>query len=64
MIRSFSDKETELIWNAPQSRKLALDMQAAALRKLRQLNRTQQLHDLRVPAGNRLEQMKGYTPSR
>jgi proteic killer suppression protein len=56
MIRSIADAETEQIWRARKSRKLPPDIQ--------QLNRTLQLQDLRVPAGNRLEQLKGFTPSR
>jgi len=64
MIRSFSDPETLRIWQLRRSRKLPPDIQQTALRKLRQLNRTQQLQDLRVPAGNRLEQLKGFTPPR
>lgn len=64
MIRTFADPETLCVWQLRKSRKLPPDIQATALRKLRQLNRTQQLQDLRVPAGNRLEQLKGITPSR
>lgn len=64
MIRSFAEAETEAIWRHRKSRKLPPDIQQTALRKLRQLNRTQQLQDLRVPAGNRLEQLKGFTPPR
>ena len=34
-------------------------MQRVALRKLRMLNRDEDLNDLRVPPGNRLEALKG-----
>ena len=34
-------------------------MQRAALRKLRMLNRAENLNDLKVPPGNRLELLKG-----
>ena len=34
-------------------------MQRIALRKLRMLNRAEDLNDLRVPPGNRLEALKG-----
>ena len=34
-------------------------MQQAALRKLRILNRSMDLNDLKVPPGNRLEALKG-----
>lgn len=64
MIRSFADVETNRIWRSERSRKLPPDIQNTALRKLRQINRASQLQDLRVPAGNRLEQLKGFTPLR
>lgn len=64
MIRSFADPETERIWNGERSRKLPSDIQKTARRKLRQLNRTLNLYDLRIPGGNRFEQLKGFTPLR
>lgn len=60
MIRSFADPETESIWNFRRSRKLPSDIQNIARRKLGLLHRTINLYDLRVPAGNRFEQLKGY----
>jgi len=59
MIRSFSDDETEKIFNRERSRRLPPDIQQTALRKLRMLNRAQSLQDLRVPPANRLEQLSG-----
>lgn len=59
MIRSFNDRETELVWNGVRSRKLASDIQAIALRKLRLLNQAIVLNDLKIPPGNRLELLKG-----
>lgn len=59
MIRSFADRETEKIWSGRPSRRLPLDIQAAALRKLRLLNQARVLGDLRVPPGNRLEALRG-----
>lgn len=59
MIRSFADRETELIWNGVRSRKLPGDIQVVALRKLRMLNQSQTLTDLRVPPANRLEALRG-----
>jgi proteic killer suppression protein len=58
MIQSFADPETELIWSGRRSRKLPPDIQNVALRKLRLLNQTKVLNDLRVPPGNRLEALK------
>ena len=59
MIVSFADRETELIWNGHRSRHLPTDIQEIALRKLMYLNRARMITDLRVPPGNRLEQLKG-----
>lgn len=64
MIRSFADKETEKIWNGQRSRSLPSDIQNVARRKLAYLDRARQLHDLRVPSGNRLEQLKNFNPLR
>ncbi|MBC8460759.1 MAG: type II toxin-antitoxin system RelE/ParE family toxin [Deltaproteobacteria bacterium] len=59
MIRSFKCKETEKIFKRSYSKKYPVDMQRVALRKLRMLNRAEDLNDLRVPPGNRLEALKG-----
>lgn len=59
MIKSFSCKETEKIWNGASSRKFPGDMQDRALRKLRQLDAALTLEDLRNPPGNQLEALKG-----
>ncbi len=59
MIRSFKGKETEKIFKRCYLKKYPVDMQRVALRKLRMLNRAEDLNDLRVPPGNRLEALKG-----
>jgi toxin HigB-1 len=59
MIRSFADKETERVWNGIASRRLPLEVQDAGLRKLRILNRTRSVEELRTPPGNRLERLHG-----
>ncbi len=59
MIRSFRDGETEKVWRGEGSRRLPRGIQAVARRKLRMLNRSQTLNDLRVPPGNRLERLRG-----
>ncbi|RQW43170.1 type II toxin-antitoxin system RelE/ParE family toxin [Novosphingobium sp. LASN5T] len=64
MIRTFADPETERIWLGQRSRKLPSDIQQVARRKLRLLHRVAKLQDLRIPPGNRFEQLKGFTPSR
>ncbi|HZZ60948.1 MAG TPA: type II toxin-antitoxin system RelE/ParE family toxin [Roseiarcus sp.] len=59
MIRSFRNKETERIWRGQQSRKFPADVRDRALRKLRQLDASLTLEDLRNPPGNQLEALKG-----
>jgi len=60
MIKSFGDKATEKIWNGIYSKKLPAEIQQIALRKLRMINNAQDLPDLKVPPGNRLEKLKGH----
>lgn len=59
MIKSFADKETEKIWNGVYSKKLPSEIQQIARRKLRMINSAQDINDLKVPPGNRLEKLKG-----
>lgn len=59
MIVCFSCKDTERIWQGRTSRKFPVDIQDRALRKLRQLDASQNMGDLRNPPGNRLETLKG-----
>jgi proteic killer suppression protein len=59
MIKSFRCKETEKLFNRQRSKKLPQDIQTVAFRKLRMLNRSNTINDLRMPPGNRLEQLSG-----
>jgi toxin HigB-1 len=59
VIKSFGDKETEKIWNGYQSKKLAVEIQNVARRKLRMINNAQNITDLKVPPANRLEKLHG-----
>ena len=59
MIRSFKDGETEKIFQRNFSRKLPHDIQQIVFCKLRMLNRAITLNDLRIPPGNKLEQLQG-----
>ena len=59
MIRSFRNRETELIWKGEASRRLPQDIQRVARRKLRMLNNARTLNDLRTPPANRLEALHG-----
>jgi len=59
MIISFGSKETESIWNGVRVKKMPLDIQNVGRRKLRMLNNSQDLSDLRIPPSNRLEKLTG-----
>ncbi len=59
MIQSFGSKETEKIWNGIRVRKLPIEIQSIGRRKLRMLNNSQDVKDLRIPPSNRLEKLSG-----
>lgn len=59
MIKTFHDKETEHIFARHFSKRLPPNLHQLAWRKLAILNATEQLKDLRVPPGNRLEKLSG-----
>jgi proteic killer suppression protein len=59
MIQSFADKESELVWNRIHVRKFGSDLQRIANRKLLLLDAAEAINDLRIPPGNRLEQLQG-----
>ncbi|MFA7445707.1 MAG: type II toxin-antitoxin system RelE/ParE family toxin [Flavobacteriaceae bacterium] len=59
MIISFGNKETEKIWNGEVSKKLPGEIQEVARRKLRMLNNSVDVSDLRIPPSNHLEKLKG-----
>lgn len=58
MIRSFGDKKTEALASA-QRIKEYVSFERVALRKIRQLQISDSLNDLRIPPGNRLEALSG-----
>lgn len=59
MIKSFRHKETEKVYTREGSRKQSGDVQQVALRKLRMINNSKNINDLRVPPANRLEKLRG-----
>jgi proteic killer suppression protein len=59
MILSFGSKETEKIWNGIRIKKLPIEIQNIGRRKLRMLNNSQDIKDLRIPPSNRLEKLTG-----
>ncbi len=59
MIQSFGSKETEKVWNGIRSLKLPVEIQGIARRKLRMINNSIDINDLRIPPSNHLEKLKG-----
>ena len=59
MIHSFGDKETAAIFAGFQVRRLPVEIQSVARRKLKQIDAASQLDSLRIPPGNRLEALRG-----
>jgi proteic killer suppression protein len=59
MIVSFGSKITEKIWKGERVSKLPIEIQQIGRRKLRMLNNSFNINDLRIPPSNRLEKLKG-----
>jgi proteic killer suppression protein len=59
VIVSFKDSETEKIWNQVFSKRIPVNIQRTSYRKLIIIHRSKDLNDLRIPTGNRLEQLSG-----
>ncbi len=59
MLKSFGSKETEKIWNGVRCSKIPPEVQKVGRRKLRMLNNSIDLYDLRIPPSNRLEKLGG-----
>jgi toxin HigB-1 len=59
MIISFGSKETEKIWNGDRVKNLTHEIQQIGRRKLRMLNNSQSILDLKVPPSNKLEKLAG-----
>ena len=59
MIKTFKDGETQKIYQRQRSQKLPSDIQQVALRKLRMINNSVSINDLRVPPANHLEKLSG-----
>jgi proteic killer suppression protein len=63
MIVSFGSKQTEQIWNGFRVKKMPIEIQNLGRRKLRMLNNSQDIADLRIPPSNRLEKLSGNLKS-
>jgi toxin HigB-1 len=59
MIISFGSSENEKIWNGQRVKKLPGEIQEIGRRKLRMLNNSFSLTDLKVPPLGRLEKLSG-----
>lgn len=59
MIRSFGNKETELIWYGQYAKRVDRSIQRTVLRKLELIHAAKNVKDLRIPPGNRLERLVG-----
>lgn len=59
MIKSFGNSETEDLWNGNRVKKLPVEIQNVRRRKLRMINNSVDIADLRIPPANRLEKLSG-----
>jgi len=59
MILSFGSKETNKVWQGERVRKWSVELQTSARRKLRMLNNSYDIADLKIPPSNRLEKLGG-----
>jgi proteic killer suppression protein len=59
MIISFGSKDTEKIWNGERIKRIPIDIQQVGRRKLRMLNNSQNIGDLKLPPSNHLEKLSG-----
>ena len=59
MIKSFSDKTTEELFNRQKVRKLPPSIIKVSYRKLLIIDAAEKLDDLKIPPGNRLEKLTG-----
>lgn len=59
VLQSFGDRTTERVWQREPVRSFDQELRRAALRKLLILDAAEQLEDLTVPPGNRLEKLRG-----
>lgn len=59
MIQGFADRETERVWRREHVKKFGADLQRVGNRKLLMLDAAETINDLRIPPGNRLEQLSG-----
>jgi toxin HigB-1 len=59
MIISFGSKDSEKIWLGERVKRIPIEIQQIGRRKLRMINNSQDIKDLKIPPSNRLEKLKG-----
>ncbi len=59
MILSFGNSETETVWQGSRVKKIPIEIQNVGRRKLRMINNSVNIADLRIPPANRLEKLSG-----
>ena len=59
MIISFGSKQTEKVWRGERVKKWPIDIETVGRRKLRMLNNSQNIADLKIPPSIRLEKLSG-----
>ncbi len=59
MIISFGSKVTDKIWGGERVKRIPVEIQQIGRRKLRMLNNSQNIVDLRIPPSNHLEKLSG-----
>lgn len=59
MIKTFADRSTKEFWDTGKSQRMPpANLRKAAKKKLAILNAAAKLEDLRIPPGNRLEELR------
>jgi proteic killer suppression protein len=59
MVKSLRDSDTQVLWETGKSRRIPSTIRIPSLKKLAVLHWATELNDLAVPAGNRLEALRG-----
>lgn len=59
MIKTFADKETQLVFVQGKSKNIPPDLIRRAIRRLEYINLATNINDLKVPPSNRLHGLKG-----
>ena len=59
MIKTFANKETAAVFTGERPRRFALNGLSTAMRKMAQLDAVQNINELLIPPGNRLEKLSG-----